>query len=142
MAPEICDMLKRLIYKSRCLCSKDEARIFCDQAKSRNAVSGLSGALYLVNGVFVQYLEGDDVALSALFPRIQLDLRHEDCRLLDSRPISRRLFEGWHMAWLPHTVGTELLTKALLPSGASIAELSASTAGPFFLVLAQDAQRQ
>lgn len=136
-------MLTRLIYSSRSLCSAEDAQRICADARTANALQGVTGALYLANDTFWQYLEGDEIAVPALYSRIQRDPRHADCQLLDSRLISARVFKGWSMAWLPRTVDTDLVMQALIPgSSAGVASMDGGSAGAFFLALARGAERQ
>ena len=51
----------------------------------------------LAGNVFVQALEGDSKAVTALFNRIANDPRHRDVELVSHGPIGNRRFEEWGM---------------------------------------------
>lgn len=135
-------MLSRLIYKSQSLCTAAEARELCLAAAVANQANNISGALYLADTIFLQYLEGDEFVLSTLYHRIRRDARHCDCRLLDAGLASQRLFNGWAMAWLPRSAVTDLATQAIVPRGDSIGALENAAAGTFFMTLSHVAERQ
>src|SRR5690606_41164378 len=50
-------------------------------------------------GHFVQWLEGDEAAVRALFERIRHDPRHRLRRVAYQGPIRDRLFPSWTMAF-------------------------------------------
>ena len=133
-------MPSRIIYSSHCLCSVDEAKQLCVDARSANAASQVTGGLYLADQTFFQYLEGDELRLSALYRRVQKDARHTNCRLLDSRLITLRIFKSWSMTWLPCTTDTHHLLQAIVPRGSNPATMDGGTAGTLFMALSQSAQ--
>ena len=135
-------MLSRIIYASQCLCSVDDARQLCVDARGSNAANDITGALYLAGQTFLQYLEGDELRLSALYSRIQKDARHTHCRMLDSRLVSLRIFKAWPMAWIPATAETGPVVQALVHRGSDMKGMEGSTAGALFLALSQSAERQ
>ena len=94
-------MLSRILYTSRSLCSTSEALALLDHARVANARHDVTGALYLADGRFLQCLEGADEVIGRLLERIRDDPRHCECQVLDRRSISRRVYDGWAMAWLP-----------------------------------------
>lgn len=47
-----------------------------------NQAAGITGALCLSNGIFLQQLEGDRTAVNALYHRILKDSRHKDPAIL------------------------------------------------------------
>ena len=62
-----------------------------------NATLDITGLL-LFNGVsFLQTLEGERVAVEALFARIERDNRHHSVRLIHSASIAQRTFSGFSM---------------------------------------------
>jgi hypothetical protein len=134
-------MLRRLIYNSKCTCSDDQIAEVLRIARDFNARNDVTGALYLTGDVFFQYLEREELTLSALYSRIQSDARHTDCRLLDTRLVMLRIFRGWSMTWLVRTPETDLLLQALLPylhpdPG------NGSSAGALFQALAKAAEHK
>lgn len=68
------------------------------QAQRNNARAGLTGALAVHGGRFLQVVEGDPGLLDQLHQRLEQDRRHRDIHVLDRRPIERRAFDGWTMA--------------------------------------------
>ena len=58
---------------------------------------GVTGALLLANGIFLQQLEGDRQAVNALYHRILKDPRHKDPAILDFSEIVERQFGSWSM---------------------------------------------
>jgi hypothetical protein len=98
-------MLIRLTYASRCagvlgpLDVKDIVRV----SQKNNAALGVTGALMLSNGIFLQCLEGDRLAVNALYHRILRDSRHSDPAVLNFTEINKRLFTGWAMGLVTTT---------------------------------------
>ncbi len=90
-------MLSRLIYINKKLCSDEQISVLLEDARAFNARNGVSGALYLSNGDFMQSLEGNEEVLSELWTRIQQDSRTTDRRLLDHRFVDMRIFKKWSM---------------------------------------------
>ncbi|MDB5891869.1 MAG: blue light sensor protein [Polaromonas sp.] len=67
----------------------------------RNSRLGITGALCLDNGIFLQQLEGDKAVVNALYHRSLLDRRHRETAVLDFSEIMSRRFVSWSMASLP-----------------------------------------
>lgn len=63
-----------------------------------NRRDGITGALALPDGRFVQALEGRRGVLDALMVRLGDDDRHSNIVVLGEWPIAARLFPGWAMA--------------------------------------------
>lgn len=92
-------MLVRLIYASRAR-QPAPVELFDDivaASVERNARAGITGVLCHGDGHFMQALEGDRVAVSALYRRIVTDPRHDDVVLLHCQEIVAREFAGWAM---------------------------------------------
>ena len=137
-------MLGRIIYTSTSLCQTEDIRQILDRSRIRNARSDVTGALFLHEGKFLQYLEGDESEADKVYERILKDRRHADCKLIDRRLISARIFNDWSMTWLPHTIGAGLLIDALLPHkrhAEALSALDATSAGAFFYALSKLSQR-
>lgn len=130
-------MLSRLIYRSHALCSAEEGRQICADACERNRAAGITGALLMTQGVFVQYLEGEPQAVAAMSNRIQSDVRHTSCEVIDSRPIKGRVFSARPMQWLPLDAYTESIIKAFSPHDPRLTELSGIAADSLFQSLAE-----
>ncbi|TCD06497.1 BLUF domain-containing protein [Erythrobacteraceae bacterium CFH 75059] len=65
-----------------------------------NSKVAITGSLLLVDGVFVQILEGPVAMVETTFERICADLRHRDLQLVDLVDTDARLFGEWGMACL------------------------------------------
>jgi hypothetical protein len=135
-------MLSRLIYSSTSLCDAAEGLRLCIAARPANSASQITGALYLSDNTFFQYLEGDEMQVAGLVNRIRQDKRHTNCQVLDNRLISLRIFKLWPMAWLPRTAQTDLVMQAVVPPGSDAAAIDGTTAGTLFLALSQSAERR
>jgi hypothetical protein len=92
-------MLIRLIYGSRTagVLTPLDVKEIVRSSQKNNAVSGVTGALMLSNGIFLQCLEGDHLVVSALYHRIALDTRHRELAILGYGEIDARLFGRWAM---------------------------------------------
>lgn len=94
-------MLTRLIYRS---ISKDPPRADLDSilvvSQRNNARMRVTGALCLLRGAYMQYLEGEAESLQCLMTRIATDQRHTGLVVLDLRRIETRSFPHWSMAVL------------------------------------------
>jgi Sensors of blue-light using FAD len=92
----------RLIYRSRNKIPEEQrkaelGRLF-SAARSNNKQQHITGALLIQGDWFAQVLEGDEVAVSALFADIEIDPRHEDVCVIESGPAGPRVFARWAMA--------------------------------------------
>ncbi len=98
-------MLIQLTYASRVSRVLGPADIKDILAASRrnNTRLGVTGALCLNNGIFLQVLEGDRAAVNALYHRILRDERHRDPAVLDLQEIDARRFTSWAMGLLAST---------------------------------------
>ena len=93
----------RLIYRSHSLLpggGKDEAALsaILQQARTGNALRGITGALMLYDDWFAQVLEGPQPVIEALYARIKTDPRHNGVRLNEAGVVPKRLFAKWAMA--------------------------------------------
>ncbi len=98
-------MLIRLIYASRSsgTLTPLDVKDIVQTSQRNNAGLGVTGALILSNGIFLQCLEGDHMAVNALYHRILLDPRHRDPAVLDLQEIDARQFGAWSMGLLANT---------------------------------------
>jgi len=69
-------------------------------SQRNNQRVGITGALGLSSNIFLQQLEGDRIAVNALYQRILLDPRHRDPAILDFSEITSRKFTQWSMGSL------------------------------------------
>lgn len=98
-------MLIRLTYASRSVGSlaASDVKDIVRSSQRNNAPLGVTGALLLANGIFLQCLEGDHLAVNALYHRILLDPRHREPAILSFGEIDQRLHGGWSMGLVPMT---------------------------------------
>jgi Sensors of blue-light using FAD len=95
-------MLIQLTYCSRTSATYtvgDMTRILAASQRN-NARVGVTGALCLANGIFLQQLEGDRTEVNRLYHRILADPRHREPALLDFAEITHRRFTTWSMGQL------------------------------------------
>ncbi len=91
-------MLIRLIYASRAKqLGPMDVKDILDSSRRNNKRVGVTGALCLSNGIFLQCLEGDRAAVNVLYHRILLDNRHTDPAILDFAEVHKRQFGVWNM---------------------------------------------
>jgi hypothetical protein len=92
-------MLVRLIYCSRAVPAVDteELQAIVRTSRAHNQRQGITGVLCLVDGHFIQVLEGGRAAVNRLYNRIVTDGRHADATLLAYETITERRFAGWAM---------------------------------------------
>lgn len=98
-------MTYQIIYSSEAttpMQSEDLEEIL-DHARSSNAIKGITGALVYGEGMFLQILEGDRVAVMDLMAKICRDVRHEAVTVLREGEIPAALFRGWKMAYVSAT---------------------------------------
>lgn len=69
-------------------------------AGERNAALQVTGYLSHRNGVFFQYLEGDEAAVRALMDKIAADARHEVVNVVTLGEVGPRKFRDWRMRYL------------------------------------------
>jgi hypothetical protein len=65
----------------------------------RNTQLGITGALIYENNRFGQIIEGPKTQIEALWAKIQLDTRHKNIRLVESKSINQRSFSKWTMVF-------------------------------------------
>jgi len=92
-------MLIQLTYASRTtrILGPSDVKDILQASQRNNAAVGVTGALCLANGIFLQQLEGDRNVVNQVYNRILLDNRHKDTAILDFSEISSRHFGNWNM---------------------------------------------
>ena len=95
-------MLIQLTYASRIskMLAPDDLKGILAASQRNNQRVGITGALCLSSGIFLQQLEGDRTAVNTLYHRILLDPRHRDPAILDFSEIAARKFTQWSMGSL------------------------------------------
>ena len=98
-------MLIRLIYASRSagVLTPLDVKDIVQRSQRNNAKAGVTGALMLSNGIFLQCLEGDHLVVNALYHRLLLDARHRDPAILAYGEIEQRLYGSWAMGLVTTT---------------------------------------
>jgi hypothetical protein len=94
-------MLIRLIYASESCnpLTPEAVQALVDHASKSNARRQLTGLLVFDHRSFLQCLEGEREAVSAIYSRIAADTRHRRLVLLDLQPVDERLFAAWGMGF-------------------------------------------
>ena len=96
------DVVYRLIYRSRSRIPPQTQRAELGElftaARAHNKGKKITGALLLLDDVFVQTLEGDEQEVQALLGRIRADARHDTIEILDTGLVDGRVFARWAMA--------------------------------------------
>ncbi len=95
-------MLIQLTYASRTSAAytNDDLVSILKASQRNNARVGVTGALCLANGIFLQQLEGDRAEVNRLYHRILADPRHREPAVLDFAEITSRRFTTWSMGSL------------------------------------------
>ena len=125
-------LLSRLLYRSDAALAgsaeeiENQVAFLIEASRAANAAAGLTGALLIASGVFVQALEGPTKVVEAVFERICCDLRHRRVRLLELAVVDERVFGEWSMARVPVA---ELASFGPVLGSAETARLDSSTAG-------------
>lgn len=93
--------LERVLYTSRARGNADNLMMQVEilaVSQRNNARDGLTGALMIHDGRFLQVLEGAAQDLDRLMRRLADDPRHEEVVVVERAPIAQRDFTGWAMA--------------------------------------------
>lgn len=95
-------MLVQLTYASRTSrnITADDMKEILVASERNNKRVGVTGALCLANGIFLQQLEGDRTEVNRLYHRILSDPRHREPAVLDFAEITSRRFSTWAMGSL------------------------------------------
>lgn len=93
-------VLERLVYRSDAVASSEgvtDLSAVVSTSVRNNGRRRITGALAHESGTFVQVLEGEPEALTALMQDIEADERHRNVRVLARWPVQAQLFLGWAM---------------------------------------------
>lgn len=94
------EALERLVYCSRSCIDTASLQAISELlgvSQRNNVRDGLTGALAVNDGWFLQVIEGPGAALDRLLRRLAEDTRHTDVEILSRRPVNGRLFRDWSM---------------------------------------------
>lgn len=110
-----------------------DVRTILVSARKNNLENGITGGLGLLDGIFIQYLEGPQTSVKAIFARISGDRRHKGIKLLEERAVPGRMFTDWSMAQLKWTDQTKVIFRSFSPGiELKLYETDPSTAAPLF----------
>ncbi len=112
--------LERLVYRSDAVSASDGPLDLSEivSVSVRNiGRRRITGALAHQAGTFVQVLEGDPEALTALMETIEADPRHRNVRVLARWPVQAQLFLGWAMVLVDTRKLSPHLSKLLSQTG-------------------------
>lgn len=93
-------VLERLVYCSRARVDTSSLQAISEilgVSQRNNQRDGLTGALAVNEGWFLQVVEGSQTALDLLLRRLAADPRHTDIEILSRRAVAGRLFPDWSM---------------------------------------------
>lgn len=111
-------MLLRIIYVSRASSSLPlELKDILACSRKNNPALGVTGAMGFLDGLYLQYLEGEASVVTMLYKRIAADSRHSSPKILESKPVSERAFPGWSMGLLTWNDETRKIFQKFNPSG-------------------------
>lgn len=79
--------------------SQDELVAVLDWSRAWNSEHGVTGLLLYRDCAFMQFLEGDEPTVRALFGRISVDRRHQDIDLMWDHHTDTRRFAEWTMGF-------------------------------------------
>lgn len=109
-------MLIQIIYVSRASSSMPlELRDILASSRKNNPALDVSGALCLIDGIYLQYLEGEAAIVDALYKKIEKDNRHSATKVLSRCVISTRAFPAWAMALLTWNEETKQIFRQFNP---------------------------
>lgn len=95
--------LYSLVYGSSAVSTFSDADLaeLLSQCRVLNEARGITGLLLYRGGRFVQFLEGPEAEVRALYAKIQQDPRHTSPRILNEGHPTHRQFKDWTMAYQP-----------------------------------------
>ena len=136
-------MLVQLTYASRTatILGPGDVKDILQSSARNNQAAGVTGALCLANGIFLQQLEGDRQAVNTLYHRILKDPRHKDPAVLDLSEIAVRQFGSWSMGLIAATQeNRQLFLKYSSTAEFDPYKMSANTLRGFFSEVIQNAR--
>lgn len=93
--------LKYVSYMSNqaLILKEDDIERLLFQIREKNKKLAITGLLLLIQGKFIQYIEGPEEEIENVYKKIKSDPRHNQLILLDSGDIDDRQFKDWSMAY-------------------------------------------
>lgn len=100
--------LTRITYCSEIVdnIGSEELSDILDVSRRNNDKNAVTGVLLFNSDFFLQCLEGSRAAVNRVYCRICCDKRHHNVQIMTYDEVSRRLFSGWGMAYVPWTETT------------------------------------
>jgi len=77
----------------------DTYRNIALHSQAFNGARSITGMLLIYNETIIQFLEGPEVEVSALYRRIEVDNRHQSPILISTRQRDAREFPDWSMGY-------------------------------------------
>ena len=92
-------MLYKIAYRSIPVreFSREELEAMLVDFRAKNQRLDITGLLLYRANSFIQFLEGEELKVMALFGQIRTDERHENVHLFLHKPIETRVFPDWMM---------------------------------------------
>ncbi len=97
-------MVYRLIYASRaCVSTEEDLPGILEWSRAHNPGLGITGVLCLLDGTYIEHLEGEEATIRALFEHIRREevmqyVYRRDVTVLDQRTVARRAYPDWSLA--------------------------------------------
>lgn len=88
--------------------SKDELFVILEKSRQKNKMMDISGFLLcinedyhpeIINGRFLQVLEGEKKDVIKLYESISMDKRHKNVKVLSEGVLLKRMFNNWSMGY-------------------------------------------
>lgn len=95
--------LRAVIYSSRVAenCDAEAVRRIVAESARFNQMAGVTGVLLFDGSRFLQYFEGPEDGVRAVYERIRSSEMHADLSELAHGRVAKRLFPYWRLEWLP-----------------------------------------
>jgi hypothetical protein len=93
--------IHQLVYLSSAtsLYDQDELLRILQVSRRNNSANNITGLLLYHEGNIIQFLEGEEQAVSALYDKIESDPRHKGVLPLLQRKLPKRDFGNWSMGF-------------------------------------------
>lgn len=94
--------LRQVIYTSTGVqkFTDDELYAILESSRRHNLENDITGALFFLEGNFLQLFEGAEAEVEETFGRIKADKRHTGLITLVDEPVDERLFNDWQMGFV------------------------------------------
>ena len=87
------------VSKASDACTSRDVADILQTSRQNNPGAAITGILVYKNAEFLQYLEGPEAAVQALYDKIARDDRHEAVRIVDRGVTGERVFPDWSMGF-------------------------------------------